>query len=78
MCVLYYYYYCYYDYCYYDYCYYYYHYYYYIIYGCVKKNYVIARSQGTCLVVGGCVCSSLLKLGELRPSNGLNETFSPT
>ena len=43
-----------------------------------KKNYVIARSQGTCLVVGGCVCSSLLKLGELRPSNGLNETFSPT
>ena len=43
-----------------------------------KNNYVIARSQGTCLVVGGCVCSSLLKLGELRPSNGLNETFSPT
>ena len=43
-----------------------------------KKKHVIARSQGTCLVVGGCVCSSLLKLGELQPSNGLNETVSPT
>ena len=45
-----------------------------------KTHYVIARSRDTCLVVGGCVPSSLviIKLGELQLSKSLNARFSPT